>query len=106
MQRQRLSPIFIEEKLFEYTDNDEHNWIEQYCKSCGNCQKNCPADAIFDEKVVSIENIKGIGAMRTCIDKEKCFPYFGKSMGCSICLKVCPFSGGPKTYQALKKNYN
>ena len=25
--RQRLAPIFIEEKIFEYTDNIEHKWI-------------------------------------------------------------------------------
>ena len=102
--RQRLSPIFIEEKLFEYTDNNEHSWIEQYCKTCGNCRKSCPAEAIYDKKVVSIKNVSGIGAMRTCIDRDKCFPFFGKTLGCSICIKVCPFSGGPKTYNALKQS--
>jgi len=104
--RQRLAPIFIEEKIFEYTDNNEHAWIEQYCKMCGNCQKNCPAEAIYDEKIISVENIAGIGALKTCIDKDKCFPYFGKTLGCSICIKVCPFSGGSKTYQALKNSIN
>jgi Pyruvate/2-oxoacid:ferredoxin oxidoreductase delta subunit len=102
--RQRLAPIFIEEKIFDYTDNNEHKWIQNYCKTCGNCQKNCPADAIYDEKIASIEFVSGIGAMRTCIDRDKCFPYFGKTLGCSICIKVCPFSGGPKTYEALKKS--
>lgn len=104
--RQRLAPILIEEKIFEYTDNHEYDWIEQYCETCRNCQKNCPAKAIYDERIISIEKIPGIGATKTCIDKEKCFPYFGKYLGCSICIKVCPFSGGPKTYQALKKNLN
>ena len=61
--RQRLAPIFIEEKIFEYTDNDKHDWIQEYCKTCKNCQKNCPADAIYDEKVISIENVQGIGDM-------------------------------------------
>jgi len=101
--RQRLAPIFIEGKIFEYTDNNEHDWIEKYCDTCKNCQKNCPAEAIYDERIISIKNIPGIGATKTCIDKDKCFPFFGKSLGCSICIKVCPFSGGPKTYQALKK---
>lgn len=100
--RQRLSPIFIEEKLFESTDNNEHVWIEKYCKTCGLCQKNCPTNAIYDEKIVSINNISGIGEMRTCIDRDKCFPYFGKTLGCSICLKVCPFSKGPMTYEKLR----
>ena len=101
--RQRLAPIFIEGKIFEYTDNKEHDWIEKYCESCRNCQKNCPAEAIYDERVISIENIQGIGATKTCIDREKCFPFFARSLGCSVCIKVCPFSGGSKIYQALKK---
>ncbi len=101
--RQRLSPIFIEEKIFEYTDNDDHKWIEQYCESCRLCQKNCPVDAILDEKVVSVTNIPGIGALRSCIDRMKCFPYFGKTVGCSVCVKVCPFSNGGDTYEKLKK---
>ncbi|NVM46334.1 MAG: 4Fe-4S binding protein [Candidatus Lokiarchaeota archaeon] len=100
--RQRLAPIFIEEKLFEYTDNDEHNWIEEYCKTCRICQKECPVDAILDKKVISVENIPGIGALKSCIDREKCFPYFAKTLGCSICIKVCPFSNGPETYEKLK----
>jgi epoxyqueuosine reductase QueG len=100
--RQRLAPILIEEKIFEYTDNTEHAWIENYCRICRNCQRNCPAEAINDEKIISIDNIPGIGATKTCIDRDKCFPYFGKTLGCSICIKVCPFSGGRETYQVLK----
>ncbi|MFX1556471.1 MAG: hypothetical protein ACFFC9_04390 [Promethearchaeota archaeon] len=100
--RLRLAPIFIEGKLFEYTDNDEHVWIEKYCKTCRICQKECPADAILDEKVISVENIPGIGALRTCIVRDKCFPYFAKTLGCSICVKVCPFSNGKETYEKLK----
>ena len=101
--RQRLAPIFIGGKIFEYTDNNEHDWIEKYCDSCRNCHNNCPAEAIYDEKVISVENIPGIGETKTCIDKDKCFPYFSKTLGCSICIKVCPFSGGPETYRVLKK---
>ena len=100
--RQRIAPIFIEEKIFEYTDNSEHQWIEKQCKTCGLCQKHCPTEAIQEEKVVIIDNIPGIGAMRTCIDKEKCFPYFAQKAGCSICIKVCPFSTGKDTYEKLK----
>ena len=100
--RQRLAPIFVEEKIFDFTDNSDHNWIEQQCKTCGLCQKNCPANAIHEEKRITIDNIPGIGAMRTCIEREKCFPYFLKTQGCSICIKVCPFSNGKQTYEKLK----
>ena len=102
--RQRLAPIFIEEKIFEFTDNNEHCWIEEYCAKCDLCQKNCPGKAIKAEKTVIIDNIPTIGAMKTCIDNTKCFPYFLKYMGCSICIAVCPFSAGAKIYSKLKRN--
>ena len=101
--RQRLAPIFIEAKVFEFTDNNDHRWIEEYCVKCDLCQKNCPGSAIKTEKSIIIENIPTIGAMKTCIDNAKCFPYFLKDMGCSICIAVCPFSVGPKIYSKLKK---
>jgi ferredoxin len=100
--RQRLAPIFIEEKIFNFTDNSDHVWIEKQCENCGICQKNCPPSAIFGEKILSIEGVDGIGAMRTCIDREKCFPQFLKTAGCSICMKVCPFSNGNEAYEKLK----
>ncbi len=101
--RQRLAPIFIEEKIFEFTDSNEHRWIEDYCATCDLCQKNCPGKAIKTKKSVFIDNIPTIGSMKTCIDNAKCFPYFLKNMGCSICIAVCPFSVGPKIYSKLKR---
>jgi ferredoxin len=100
--RQRIAPIFIEEKIFEYTDNKEHTWIEEWCSSCGKCQRNCPSQAIKSQPEISIENISGIGSTKRCIDRDKCFPYFNKTVGCSICIKVCPFSKGRKAYNRLK----
>ena len=102
--RQRLAPIFIEQKVFQTTDNSDHIWIEEQCKKCGICQKNCPPKAIQEEKTININNIEGIGAMRTCIDREKCFPQFNKTAGCSICIKVCPFSAGSSAYEKLKNH--
>ncbi len=101
-QRQRIAPIFIESKIFEYTDSDEHKWIEQFCKNCKKCERQCPSNAIYSEKQISVANIEGLGETRTCIDREKCYPYFNKTMGCSICVKVCPFSAGGDTYYKLK----
>ena len=36
------------------------------------------------------------------IDREKCFPYFFKTVGCSVCIKVCPFAKGKQAYEKLK----
>jgi epoxyqueuosine reductase QueG len=103
--RNRIAPIFIEEKLFEFTDNHDHQWIELYCPSCRLCQKNCPTGAILTEKIPSTALVEGI-KVQTSIDRIKCFPQFTKTLGCSICIKSCPFSGGPKAYERIKRNFD
>lgn len=100
--RVRIAPIFIEQKLFEYTDSTEHRWIEEYCKTCGKCQRSCPVGAIYPDKKISII-VDETFPIRTCIDREKCFPPFSRTLGCSICIKVCPFSKGNGAYYKLKK---
>ena len=100
--RQRLAPIFVEHKYFEFTDNHAHDWIETYCELCQRCQKKCPGQAIHSEKVVRIDDVPGVGAIRTCINRERCFEYFIKTMGCSVCIKICPFSRGGDTYEQLR----
>ena len=100
--RVRLAPIFIEHKYFDYTDNQNHKWIEDYCEICQICEKKCPTNAINNKKTVNIDNVPGVGTIRTCIDREKCFEYFYKTLGCSICVKVCPFSKGLNAYAKLR----
>ena len=92
----------IEHKYFEFTDSNEHKWIEKFCKTCHRCQIECPTKAIYQEKKVTYDNIPVIDKMSTCIDREKCFTYFVKTLGCSICIKVCPFSIGPEVYDKLE----
>lgn len=47
--------------------------IEEKCKACGICKKNCPADAITGDKKVP-----------HVIDPEKCAK-------CGVCMEKCPF---------------
>ena len=101
--RVRIAPIFIEEKLFEYTDSKEHEWIEEFCKTCGKCQRSCPVGAIYPNKKASTV-IDGAFSIRTCIDREKCFPQFSRTLGCSICIKVCTFSKGIEAYNKMKNS--
>ena len=103
-QRQRIAPIFIQDKLFEFTDNNDHIWIEEYCKSCRKCEKACPPQAIYSKEKIGIQNIEGINQTMTCIDRIKCFPQFSKTLGCSICIKVCPFSKGADSYLKIKNS--
>ena len=102
-QRQRIAPIFIEDPIFKFTDSDEHRWIERYCAICRRCEKACPTGAILPQNIYHPGVLDGIGPVRTCIDREKCYPYFNETLGCSICVKVCPFSRANGTYEHLKK---
>jgi len=82
--RQRLSMIATNASpLPEITD--EGNEISDYCDKCGTCIKMCPVNAILEEPIVH-EN----GTISR-IDAEKCFECFYENVGCSICIKVCPF---------------
>lgn len=100
--RVRLAPVFIEHQFFDFTDNRDHDWIEQHCETCRKCEEECPGQAIHSQKVVSVENVPGVGALRTCIDLARCLGPFSRTMGCAVCVKVCPFSQGDDSYSRLK----
>jgi ferredoxin len=101
--RQRIAPIFVEAPIFKVTDSDQHRWIETYCAICHRCEKACPTGAILEQKIFRTEKIEGVGLIRTSIEQEKCYAYFNQSLGCSICVKVCPFSKSNGTYKHLKQ---
>jgi ferredoxin len=82
--RQRLSLIAVNitplpEIVQETID------IEQYCKKCNRCVNLCPASAIYKEPIAKENGIV------TRIDGDKCIEYFYETMGCSVCIKECPF---------------
>lgn len=63
--------------------------IKEYCKECNECVEECPGQAIFSfNEKIELQN----GRYIQNIDPEKCFPHFFNKTGCSICIKVCPFS--------------
>ena len=101
--RVRIAPIFIQERIFEFTDSIEHSWIEDFCQSRQKCRRSCPTGAILEEKVTTFTGLDVIGQTKTCIDREKCFPQFCKTLGCSICIRVCPFSKGQEAYEKIKR---
>jgi len=105
--RQRIAAIYIEHPIFQFTDKVplEHQWIEDYCKTCKRCQTECPPDAIRDEKVIYNDQVPTIGRLSRGIDPIKCHPMFAKFVGCSVCVKVCPFSQGPGSYEKIKKKF-
>ena len=85
--RMRLAAVYSSiQNLPTFEGPNDHRWIEGYCATCGQCIRRCPTQAILETPV---ERENGLVA---CIDTEKCFPYFVKTFGCSVCIKVCPFN--------------
>ncbi|MFX1443266.1 MAG: 4Fe-4S dicluster domain-containing protein [Promethearchaeota archaeon] len=82
--RQRLSMIATNASPLPKMAEEDYQ-ISEYCDKCGTCIKMCPVNAILEEP---IEHEDGTV---TRIDSNKCFPYFYENVGCSICIKVCPF---------------
>ncbi len=94
--RVRLAAVYTSIRNLPYVDSNEHQWITDYCKICGKCVQKCPSQAILES---SIQQKSG---RITNITRQKCFEYFAQYYGCSVCVKVCPFSKGSDTYDRLK----
>ena len=82
----RLAAVFTEIENFPIYAGNEHAWVLDFCETCKRCIRDCPPDAFLDNPIQH-EN-----GLVTVLDNGKCFPYFAKNHGCSVCIKVCPFN--------------
>jgi epoxyqueuosine reductase QueG len=98
--RVRLAAVYTNIGNLPFAESNNHGWIEDYCKICGICVKQCPPKAIRDESLIH-EN-----GLITHISQKNCFEYFAQYYGCSICVKVCPFSMGTDAYDKLRNVMN
>jgi epoxyqueuosine reductase len=72
--------------------------VEDLCAVCRRCVIDCPPSAIADAKRLVR------GARKWYVDFDRCVPYFVKTLGCAICIEVCPWSEpgrGPSLSEAL-----
>ena len=95
--RQRIGAILVPLEDMPWSDSDEHEWVLDFCDMCNLCIKRCPGDAIYEEVKTNMPEVF------TSIDNMDCTPYFALWLGCSICVKVCPFSRKP--YDRIKQAY-
>lgn len=77
--RQRISAIFTSIADLPMTDRREHEWIREFCSTCGNCVRKCPAGAILERP------IERPGGRISHIDGDKC-------VSCTVCMKECTFN--------------
>ena len=95
--RVRLAAVFTEIENLPIYKGSERSWVLDFCESCKRCIRDCPPDAFYDEPIQR-EN-----GLVTVLDNAKCFPYFAKNHGCSVCIKVCPFN--QQDYKKIKNSY-
>lgn len=60
--------------------------VDDFCLHCQLCSSLCPPDAIYAEK----QMVRG--DRKWYVDFDKCIPYFNDTLGCGICIAVCPWS--------------
>lgn len=60
--------------------------VDDLCIGCKRCTIDCPPDAITDSK----QMVRGVE--KWYVDFDKCVPYFTHTVGCGICIEVCPWS--------------
>jgi len=89
--RQRWSMITTDADIPDTARND-FKIMDDYCKECGTCIKNCRGRATYPEP---IEKVKGSGVISR-IERAKCIDSIMNNDYCSVCLKLCPF-GNPKS---------
>jgi len=59
---------------------------EDFCVNCQICVRECPVDALSNEKQL----VRGVE--KYYVNFDKCLPYFLDHNGCGICASKCPYS--------------
>ncbi len=79
-------------------DSEVDIGVDDLCLGCQRCTIDCPADAISDQQHLVR------GKKKWYVDFDRCVMYFVKTLGCGICIEVCPWSRpgrGPSLSQTL-----
>jgi len=92
----KLSGILtsINDPIFDKSSNNNsinnHKWIKEHCKDCGECIENCESEAL----------VKSAEKHITELSESKCI---GSEEGCTYCIEKCPFN--EKGYSLVKKEF-
>jgi ferredoxin len=82
--RQRWSMITTDAEIPEINIKNDLRDLEEFCKKCGACVKNCKGGAVYEEP------IKKDSGIITHIDRSKCINSILNNNYCSYCLRICP----------------
>jgi epoxyqueuosine reductase QueG len=93
----RLAAVLTNIENLPHSPHNDHAWVQDFCAICGLCVRECPARAILAEPV------QEESGQITCVDTDRCFPYFSDYYGCSVCIKVCPFNQAG--YEKIRRGF-
>jgi hypothetical protein len=96
--RHRLAAVLTNITNLPIKKENPHQWIGEYCSTCGRCIKTCPGEAILETPTTSEDGRK------THIIFDKCFQVFAEEYGCSVCIKECLFNR--VGYAKLKESFD
>ncbi|MEC9415658.1 MAG: 4Fe-4S dicluster domain-containing protein [Pseudomonadota bacterium] len=71
--------------------------VDDLCIGCRRCTLDCPVEAISDEK----QMVRG--EKKWYVDFDKCAPYFTETVGCGICIEVCPWTKPGRGFSLSEK---
>ncbi|MBS4537379.1 epoxyqueuosine reductase [Clostridium sp. D2Q-11] len=93
----RLAAILTDIENLPLNHQLNHDWIQNFCDSCNNCVRKCPAKAIYEKPIVFEDGSE------QHIDYKKCSGPFSKQYGCTVCIKECTFL--KSKYEKIEKIY-
>ncbi len=91
--RVRLCKVFTDLPLVP--DEPRFFGVEDFCRNCMKCAKDCPSQAIsFGEKTTEVPTMSNNpGVLKWPINAEQCFKYWvANRLDCANCIRVCPFN--------------
>ncbi|MTK63933.1 MAG: epoxyqueuosine reductase [Methanobacterium sp.] len=91
--RLKVSAIFVSIANLPVNEENEHDWIPEYCEMCNKCVKACPEKALIEKESCCGNEIELI--------QKKCV---GCSLGCTYCIEACPFE--EKGYSHVKAKFD
>jgi ferredoxin len=91
----RLSAVTTDMPLL--ADEPDDFGADDFCMRCQACANACPPGAIANEK----QMVRGVE--KWYVDFDKCIPYFGETLGCALCLAVCPWSRPGNATNLIRK---
>jgi len=93
--RVRLAAVYTDIENLPFSQENPHAWVRDYCESCNVCIQKCPAGAIHPSAITLADG----GPVY--IDHTKCAMPFSNDLGCTLCIKLCPFSNA--SYERLRQ---